>query len=182
MNDEWNQERASNRGIETMRQIAQDALAFDDDPDYAVYESYARQHNLTVNEIVYYLNAYDYGGDDGLHAIRNPDIIPPDVVRNAKKLIAKMLDAHFEGRLRYRITDDGTGIGLHEIQRRMDGSEYLFEICQFRRTNEANQWHLYWMRKFEAWWPYSLPEQGRRYTVRARVQQVLDDGWSCFWG
>lgn len=93
-----------------------------------------------------------------------------------------MLDVYFAGRLRYCVTGEGTGITLCQVQRSMDGTEYLFAICQFRRTDETNQWHLCWMRKFEAWWPYSLPEQGRRVTLWTRVQQVPDDDWVCFWG
>jgi hypothetical protein len=93
-----------------------------------------------------------------------------------------MLDAHFKGRLSYRITDGGTAIGLYQIQQRKSGEEYLFEICQFRLTRETNQWHLYWLRKFEAWWPYSPPEMGRKFTLEARGQQVLDDEYGCFWG
>jgi len=37
------------------------------------------------------------------------------------------------------------------------------------------------MRKFDAWWPYVLPETGRKFTLRARMQQVLDDWDGCFW-
>jgi hypothetical protein len=178
--DTWDQQQADNRSIETMRRIACDALQFADDD--AAYDIYAHKHNLTVDEIVYYLNAYEYGGESGLRAIHAPDIIPPDVARHAIKLITKMFDAHFEGRLRYRVTDEGTAIGVYHIQRRMDGVEYLFAICQLRLTMETNQWYLYWRRKFDAWWPYSAPTHGRKYTLRARVQQVLDDEYGCFWG
>lgn len=54
----------------------------------------------------YYLNAYEYGGDAGLEAIRNPDIIPPDIA----KTVAKLLDEHFQGQLPYRLTDEATNI------------------------------------------------------------------------
>ena len=178
--DEWNQWTADNRDIETMRRIALDAIELRDD-DAAFYD-YADEHNLTVNEVAYYLNAYKAGGEAGLKAIRNPDIIPPDVARRAIKTIAKMLDAHFEGRLPYRLTDEGTAIGVYEIQQRRNGDKYLFAICQLRLTLASRQWHLYWMRKFDAWWPYPLPQRGRKHTLRARVQQVLEDRWGCFWG
>jgi hypothetical protein len=72
--EEWDQRRAESRSIEEMRQIALDALQFGDD-DEAFY-TYAARHNLTVDEVVYYLNAYEAGGDVGLQAIRAPDIIP----------------------------------------------------------------------------------------------------------
>jgi len=104
------------------------------------------------------------------------------MARVAIKTIAKILDAHFEGKLPYRLTDEGTAVGLYEIQERMNGDRYLFAICQFRVTLANDQWHLYWKRKFDAWWPYSLPEAGRKFSLRARVQQVLDDSWGCFWG
>ena len=75
-----------------------------------------------------------------------------------------------------------TAIGVCQIQERMNGDKYLFPICQFRLTLEGRIWHLYWMRKFDAWWPYPPPETGRKYTLRARMQQVLEDDHGCFWG
>jgi hypothetical protein len=177
--EEWNQWIADNRSLSEMRRVAQDALQFEDDD---AFYTYAEKHHLTVNEVEYYLNAYEAGGDAGLEAIRNPDIIPPDEARRAIKTIAEMLDAHFEGRLPYRLTDEGTAIGVYQIQQRMNGDRYLFAICQLRMTLATRQWHLYWMRKFDAWWPYPLPEAGRKFTLRARMQQVLEDEWGCFWG
>jgi hypothetical protein len=178
--EEWNQWRADNRSLETMRQIALDAMALEEDDDDAFYD-YAEEHALTVNEVAYYLNAYEYGGEAGLEAIRNPDIIPPDVARGAIKAIAKVLDQHFEDQVPYRLTDEGTGIGLYEIQERQNGDRYLFPVCQLRLTLATRQWHLYWTRKFDAWWPYPLPERGRKHTLNARIQQVLEDEWGCFW-
>ena len=178
--EEWDQQRAERRSIETMRRIALDAMEFGDDS--AAFYTYATEHNLTVNEVVYYLNAYEYDSEAGLRAIRNPDIIPPDVARQAIKTIAAMLDEHFEGRLPYRLTDEGTAIGVHEIQQRMSGDEYLFPVCQLRLTLESRQWHLYWMRKFDAWWPYSPPETGRKHALESRLQQVVEDEHGCFWG
>lgn len=178
--EEWNQWQADSRSIETMRRIALDALEFADDDD--AFFSYAEQHGLTVNEVVYYLNAYEAGGDDGLRAIANPDILPADLARDAIKTIAAALDVHFEGRLPYRLTDEGTAVGVYEIQERRNGDKYLFAICQFRVTLEGRTWHLYWRRKFDAWWPYPLPEHGRKHTLQARLQQVLEDLDGCFWG
>jgi len=179
--DEWNQQLADNQHIDTMRQIALDAQEFDD--DWEAFEKYAEKHRLTVNEVTYYLNAYQYGGDAGLQAIHAPDIIPPDIARGAIKKIARFLDDHFEDRLPYRLTDEGTAVGVYEIQERFHtGDKYLFPICQFRLTLESNQWHLYWMRKFDAWWPYPLAERGRKYTLQARLQQVAEDEHGCFFG
>jgi hypothetical protein len=178
--EEWDQRRAENRDLETMRRIALDVMELKDD-DAALYD-YADEHRLTVNEVAYYLNAYEAGGEAGLEAIRNPDIIPPDAARRAIKTIARVLDEHFEGRMPYRLTDEGTAVGLYEIQQRQNGDEYLFSICQLRLTLATGEWHLYWMRKFDAWWPYPLPERGRKHTLRARVRQVIEDQWGCFWG
>jgi hypothetical protein len=179
--EEWNQEKAERRDLETMRRIAQDALEFGDDA--GALERYAIEHLLTVNEIVYYLNAYEYGREEGLQAIRAPDIIPPDTARKAIKTIAEMLESHFEGRLPYRLTDEGTALGLYEIQQRWQTREkYLFPVAQFRLTVASNHWHLYWMRQFDAWWPYSPPQKGRKFTLRARAQQVIEDEHGCFWG
>jgi hypothetical protein len=179
--EEWNQSITDSRSIDTMRRIALEAQQLGD--DWAAFEDYAAQHQLTVNEVVYYLNAYVYGGDAGLQAIHAPDIIPPDIARNAIKKITRFLDDNFAGRLPYRITDEGTAIGVYEIQQRMHtGDKYLFPICQLRLTLASNQWHLYWMRKFDAWWPYSPPERGRKYTLAARLQQLAEDQHGCFWG
>ncbi len=179
--NEWNQWRADSRSIETMRQIALEAQALGDDGD--AFETNAARRHLTVNEVVYYLNAYQYGGEAGLRAIHAPDIIPPDMAQASIKTISKILDDHFAGRVPYRLTDEGTAIGLYEIQQRSHtGDKYLFPICQFRVSLEPRQWHLYWMRKFDAWWPYAPPERGRQDTLNARVQQVITDEWGCFWG
>jgi hypothetical protein len=176
---EWDQQRVERCSIETMRRIAQDALAFGDED--AEFPRYAIEHDLTVNEIVYYLNAYESGGDAGLEAVRNPDIIPPEVARRAIKTVVEVLDEHFQGRLPYRVTDEGTAIGVYEIQQRMNGEKFLFSICQLRLTLANCYWHLYWMRKFDAWWPYPLPERGRKHTLRARLRQLVEDEYGCFW-
>jgi hypothetical protein len=61
--EEWDQQLADSHSIETMRRIARDAMCFGDDD--AAFYTCVDQHKLTVNEIVYYLNAYEAGGDDG---------------------------------------------------------------------------------------------------------------------
>jgi hypothetical protein len=53
-----------------------------------------------------------------------------------------------------------------------------------RVTLATGHWHLYWWRKFDAWWPYPPPERGAhstRYTLSARLRQVLADEHGCFW-
>ena len=177
--EEWDQQRADSRTIVKMRRIAQDAMSFGDDD--AAFYAYAAERKLTVDEIVYYLNAYEAGGDEGLRALRAPDIIPPEVAHKARKTIAAMLE-EWSPNLSYRTTDEGTAIGVYEIQQRQSGDKYLFEICQLRWIAASNHWHLYWMRSFDAWWPYALPRQGRKHTLRARMQQVLEDEFGCFWG
>ncbi|MFN2217308.1 MAG: DUF3024 domain-containing protein, partial [Anaerolineae bacterium] len=82
----------------------------------------------------------------------------------------------------YRLTDEGTGIGVYQIQERIDGDRYLFPICQFWLTLKGKMWHLYWMRKFDAWWPYPPPPARHRYTLKARIEQLLLDEDGCFWG
>jgi len=46
--------------LHSMQRIALDALEFADDDE--AFHQYATKHRLTVNEVVYYLNAYEYGG------------------------------------------------------------------------------------------------------------------------
>ena len=95
--------------------------------------------------------------------------------------IAAMLE-EWSPDLPYRTTDEGSAIGVYEIQQRQSGDKYLLPICQLRLTVTSMRWHLYWMRSFDAWWPYSLPKQGRKHTLRARLRQVLEDEFGCFWG
>ena len=177
--DEWDQQRADSHTIVRMSRIAQAAMHFGDDP--AAFNAYAQDHKLTVNEIVYYLNAYEAGGDVALRALRSPDVIPLDVADRARKTIAEILEA-WSPDFPHRITDEGTAIGVHEIQQRRNGDKFLFGICQLRWTAATDQWHLYWLRSFGAWWPYSLPERGQKHTLRARMQQVIEDEFGCFWG
>jgi hypothetical protein len=177
--EHWDAQRAHSRSLSEMRRIAQEALALPDDYD-AVYP-YAVARGLTVNEVVYYVNAYEAGKDDGLRALVAPDIIPEDIARHVVQTIDAALREHFQEGGFYRMTDEGTAIGVYEIQQRWQTKEpYLFPVCQFRLTGK--KWHLYWMRKFDAWWPYRPPEHGHKFTLQARLQQLLDDEDGCFWG
>ena len=176
---EWDQERATRNSLSTMRSIALEVAAFIDDTDEL--ERYARQHGLTINELVYYFNAFEYGGDEGLEAIRNPDIIPERIAYEAVKIAAKTLGDFLAPYNACRVTDEGTAIGVYQIQTRANGDRYLFPTCQLRLTLESAHWHLYWMRKFDAWWPYPLPDKGRKFTLRSRLQQVMEDTHGCFW-
>lgn len=72
--EEWDPWRANNRSLATMRHIALEALKFKEED--AAYYRYAAEHNLTINEVVYYLNAYEYGGDAGLEASAIPISFP----------------------------------------------------------------------------------------------------------
>ena len=177
--DEWDQRRADSRRLVKMRRIAQEAMHFGD--DNAAFYAYADQHKLTLNEVVFYLNAYEAGGDEGLRALRAPDIIPPEVARQARTTIAAMLE-EWSPDLPYRIEDEGAAIGVYEIKKRRSGDEYLFPICQLRLTVTSMHWHLYWMRSFDAWWPHALPKKSRKHTLTARLRQVLKDEFGCFWG
>jgi len=105
-----------------------------------------------------------------------------DVARGAIEAIGAALDAHFTWPVAYRLTDEGTGIGVYQIQERIDGDRYLFPICQFWLTLKGKMWHLYWMRKFDAWWPYPPSPARHRYTLKARIEQLLLDEDGCFWG
>lgn len=175
----WDQRRVESRTIETMRRVAREAMDRGDDD--AALQAYAEAKHLTLNEIFYYWNAYESGGEAGLQAIHNPDIIPPEVARRAIKKIASKLEIHFEGELPYRLTDEGTAVGVYRIKQQMSGHQHLFPVCQLRLTVDSGQWHLYWMREMEVWWPYPAPESGR-LTLEARIRQVLENDLGCFWG
>lgn len=178
--EQWDERRAHSRSIEEMRQIALEAMDLPDDNE--AFYLYGKARGLTVNEVAYYLNAYEYGGEAGLQALTDPDVIPPGLAGRAIKRIKRALD-ELPGESPCRVTDEGTAIGVYEVQQRYHTDrEYLFPVCQFRLTVETGRWHLYWMRKFDAWWPYSLPERGHKYALEARIRQLLQDKDGCFWG
>jgi len=109
----------------------------------------------------------------------SPGIIPEDVAGWVIQAIKETLAAQ-PSHLSCRITDEGTAIGIYDIQQRWQTKEpYLFPVCQLRLT--GNKWHLYWMRKFDAWWPYEPPKKGRKYSLDAHLQQLIADEYGCFW-
>ncbi|MCK4314690.1 MAG: DUF3024 domain-containing protein [Anaerolineae bacterium] len=55
----------------------------------------------------------------------------------------------------------------------------MFAICQLRLTIASNQWYLYWMRKFDAWWPYPLPKTGTNST-RIHTDETDSHGFFVF--
>ncbi len=130
--EQWDQFQASSRAFTTMQQIALDVAPLIDDVD--ALEQYARREQLTVNELVYYCNAYEYGGDEGLEAIRNPDIIPADIARHAIRQIDKILTK--AGAVPYRLTDEGSAVGVYQIMTRSNGDRYLQPVCQPAPYNE----------------------------------------------
>ena len=145
--DRWDQFQAGSRAFATMKRVALDVAPFVDDPE--ALEQYARRKQLTVNEVIYYFTAFEYGGDEGLEAIRNPDILPEDLARQIIRQIEKAFAK--AGAASYRLTDEGTTIGVYQIMTRSNGDRYLEPVCQLRVTLTTNHWHLYWMRKFDAW-------------------------------
>ena len=54
------------------------------------------------------------------------------------------------------------------------------EFVQFRYTDYDKRWHLYWMRKFNKWWPY-VPRKPV-YTIDDCIEELEADVWGCFWG
>ena len=120
---EWDQQRADSRTIVKMRRIAQDAMYFDEDS--TDLDGYAKKHKLMADEVLYYLNAYEAGEDEGLYALRRPDIIPLEVANQARDAISVIVEERAPG-LAYRTTDEGTAIGMYEVRRRQNGDEYLF--------------------------------------------------------
>jgi hypothetical protein len=176
--DEWHEWRTNHRSRDTMREIALAVEPIVDEIDALV--AYASRKQLTINEVVYYLNAWEYGGDAGLEALRNPEILTTERARRAAKQVEKALtDAGFT---RMRVTDEGTAIGVYEIMTRSNGDYFLMPCCQLRWTSAGNLWHLYWMRKFHAWWPYPPSATGHRFSLAARIRQLITDPDGCFWG
>lgn len=57
-------------------------------------------------------------GDDRCRRGGTPGNCPPVVARGAIKTIARVLDEYFQGRVRRRLTDEDTAVGLYEIQQR----------------------------------------------------------------
>ena len=65
--EEWDQWRADNRSLEMMRQIALDAMSFEENDDDGFYD-YAEENDLTVNEdspVSFTGSASDTASDNG---------------------------------------------------------------------------------------------------------------------
>lgn len=126
---------------------------------------------------------YDCGGDEGLRTAISPDILPQRLARRTTTTVRNTLSAAHAGLKALRITDEGTAIGAYEISYNAIGEAFLLPICQLRLATATRQWHLYSFNRSDGeWWPYAPPESGRyRYTLKTRLQQVIDDRQRRFW-
>ena len=159
--------------FETLQRVVSDVLPLRD--DVAALNAYAAQNHLQLDDLVLFSDAWEFGGDEGLKALLHPDILPSRVARRTCTQIRNLLTVHFAARRDFRITDEGTAIGVYHIRYHNTGMAYLHPIAQLRATLPTRHWHLY-ARHNDLWWPIAPPVSGRyRFTLKTRVQQIIDD-------
>lgn len=165
--------------FETLQRVVSDVLPLRDDVD--ALNNYAAQHHLTVDDLIMFSDASEFGGNEGLKALVHPDILPQRVARRAATQVRNLLTIHFASRRDIRITDEGTALGVYHIRYHNTGLVYLHPIAQLRATLPTRHWHLY-ARHNDQWWPIAPPASGRhRFTLKTRIQQIIDDRDNRFW-
>jgi hypothetical protein len=178
---DWNQSSVDSKTLQEKLKIVQTILPHQDHE--MAYLQFADKFDVPINEIVYYLNAYEEGGESGLKAIHKPDIIPEDIAQRTIAKIKKVFKASFPESFKFRVTDEGTAIAVYEIQKEFDDEgEYLRPGFQLRLTLENGWWHVYWRRKFEVWWPYVSDDTTRTHSLTEVLEMVIADKHGCFWG
>jgi hypothetical protein len=178
---DWDQFSVDSKTFQEKLKIVQTILPHQDHE--MAYLQFADKFDVPVNEIVYYLNAFEEGGESGVKAIHSPDIIPEEIVKRTIAKIKKTLRANFPENFKFRVTDEGTAIGVYEIQKRFQSEEeYLFPGFQLRLTLENGWWHVYWRRKFDVWWPYVPDTPMRNHSLTEILNIVIVDKHGCFWG
>lgn len=167
---------------------AKKAAGLDIETDEGAAEFYriARESGLGTRWLSYYANAYEAGGESGLKALSYRCKMHDKIRAEAEGKISRYLDNKIPPNLRaeigFRIKVHTNRITVIE-QRPCFGNRSqmtCLEVFQVRYTDYDNRWHLYWMRKFNKWWPY-VPEQPV-FTIDDCLREVEQDIWGCFWG
>ena len=151
-----------------------------------VFYDISKTSSLGERRLSYYSNAFEAAGESGMKALTYRKRMPDRIREKATEKINRYLRNRVPPKLRSEI-----GFLVRAQYNRITISEKrpLFsdpsqtsciEIIQVRYTDFDNRWHLYWMRKFNKWWPY-VPRE-LVHSIDDCIREIKEDGWGCFWG
>ena len=164
------------------------AACLDTNTDRGKEEFYklAKTSGLGEQSLTYYSNAYEAAEESGIRALTYRRKIPEPIQREALDKINSFLYNRVPVELRNKIgfLVKGQSNRITVFEKRPLFNNPLKTSCvesfQVRYTDFDNRWHLYWMRKFNKWWPY-IPEEVVS-TIDDCLREVERDAWGCFWG
>lgn len=153
---------------------------------YEEFYKMAKESGLGERRLSYYSNAYKAAGESGLKALsykkKMPDEIRKDAVDKVNKYLYNRVPLGLRKEIGFLVKAQYNRITVSEKRPLFSNSSHTscIEVFQARYTDFDNCWHLYWMRKFNKWWPY-VPKRAI-YTIKDCIREVDEDGWGCFWG
>jgi len=155
----------------------------------AEFRRLARASGLGMRKFTYYVNAYEAAGESGVGALTyrrkpSPGIMEKGMITVNGYLSLKrgsFKDKAPRAKIDFEAACRGNQITLYEVRPVFNepAETSRLEVCQMRYTDYDKRWHLYWMRKFNRWWPY-VPVRPV-FTIEDCVREVETDKWGCFW-
>lgn len=176
------------RSFENLVYWARKAAALDTETEEGESKYYlmAKKSGLGMRQLGYYSNAYEAAGESGIRALSYRKKMPENIRENAEKkvkqYISEKIPAKFQSKVRLAMRVRGNAITVFEERPlRTDPSAWSsMPIFQVRYIDYDDRWHLYWMRVFNKWWPYT--PKAAVYTIDDCIGEVEEDIWGCFWG
>jgi len=123
----------------------------------------ARESKLSVNQLAYYLNAYEAAGESGIKALTYNKKLPDDIRLEALGMISTYLRDKCDSipemhKHKIGIAADVRGNRITVYERRpvfSDPSRWCrSSVFHIRYTGYDKRWHLYWRRASGKWWPF----------------------------
>lgn len=162
----------------------------DPQEDTTHFEQLARESGLGTRWLAYYANAYEAAGESGIKALSYRQKPAQHIMDEARTKIDGYLEEQrkilmnksvFE-QITYKTQVFSNRIAVYDkrLFYKDPSQETRLEIFQVRYTDYDKRWYLYWMRKFNVWWPH-IPDQPV-FTINDCIREVERDSWGCFWG
>ena len=162
----------------------------DPQEDTSHFEQLARESGLGTRCLTYYANAYEAAGESGIRALTYRRKPLQNIMQAARAIIDKYLGEQsnilqsksLHEQIEYETKIIGNRITAYEKRSFYKDPAQITRLAVFqvRYTDYDKRWHLYWMRKFNIWWPY-IPNQPV-FTINDCLQEIDQDNWGCFWG
>ena len=162
----------------------------DPQEDTGYFDQLARESGLGARWLTYYANAYEAAGESGIKALSYRKKPEQFIIDDARMKIDKYLEEQRKilmstsasEQIEYETRVFRNNITAYEKRHfYKDPTEMTsLAIFQVRYTDYDRRWHLFWMRKFNVWWPY-IPDQPV-LSIEDCIQEVERDRWGCFWG